>query len=87
MQSDVAGALVQLVPYWRSQFSHSVLSQFVVRRYAATATNGVMIEYPATVRPASFDPLRRPWQKAIEFPGKIVLTGPSLDPYGSFVKD
>lgn len=83
VRSDV-GALAQLVPYWRSQFSHSVLSQFVVRRYAATATNGVMIEYPATVRPASFDPLRRPWyQKAVEFPEKIVVTGPSLDPSGS----
>lgn len=83
VRSDV-GALAQLVPYWRSQFSHSILSQFIVRRYAATATSGVMIEYPATVRPASFDPLRRPWyQKAVEFPGKVVVTGPSLDPSGS----
>jgi hypothetical protein len=83
VRSDV-GALAQLVPFWRSQFGHSLLRQFVVRRYAATATSGVMIEYPATVRPASFDPLRRPWyQKAVEFPGKIVVTGPSLDPSGS----
>ncbi|EFX60705.1 hypothetical protein DAPPUDRAFT_276019, partial [Daphnia pulex] len=59
VRSDV-GALAQLVPFWRSQFGHSLLRQFVVRRYAATATSGVMIEYPATVRPASFDPQRRP---------------------------
>ena len=73
-----------LFPTGDPMFSNSVLYS----RYTATATNGVMIEYPATVRPASFDPLRRPWyQKAVEFPGKIVLTGPSLDPYGSFVKD
>ncbi|EFX73378.1 hypothetical protein DAPPUDRAFT_109876 [Daphnia pulex] len=83
VRSDV-GALAQLVPFWRSQFGHSLLRQFVVRRYAATATSGVMIEYPATVRPASFDPQRRPWyQKAVEFLGKIVVTGPSLDPSGS----
>ena len=82
VRSDV-GALAQIVPHWRTQFGHSLLSQFILRRYAATP-NGVMIEYPAAVRPASFDPLRRPWyQKAIEFPGRVVVTGPYLDPSGA----
>jgi len=82
VRSDV-GALTQLIPYWKSQFGHSPLSQFIVRRYAATPS-GVMNEYPAAVRHASFDPVRRPWyQKAMEFPGKVVVTGPSLDPTGS----
>lgn len=82
VRSDV-GALTQLVPYWRNKFGHSPLSQFVVRRYAATPS-GVLVEYPAALRPASFDPLRRPWyQKAIEFPGKVVVSGPHLDVSGS----
>lgn len=82
VRSDV-GALAQLVPYWRTLFGHSLLSQFIVRRYAATPS-GVLIEYPAALRPASFDPLRRPWyQKAIEYPGKVVVTGPYLDSSGS----
>lgn len=82
VRSDV-GALTQLIPYWKSQFGHSPLSQFIVRRYVATPS-GVMNEYPAAVRHASFDPVRRPWyQKAMEFPGKVVVTGPTLDPTGS----
>lgn len=67
----------------RSQFGHSPFSQFVVRRYAATPS-GVLVEYPATVRPASHDPHRRPWyRKALDFPGRVVVTGPSLDPSGA----
>ena len=82
VRSDV-GALTQLIPYWKSQFGHSPLSQFIVRRYAATLS-GVLIEHPAAVRPASYDPLRRPWYlKALDFPGKVVVTGPTLDPSGS----
>lgn len=82
IRSDV-GALTQIIPYWKSQFGHSPLSQFIVRRYVATPS-GVMNEYPAAVRHASFDPLRRPWyQKAVDFPGKVVVTGPTLDPTGS----
>ena len=82
VRSDVS-VLSQLVPHWKTQFGHSLLSQFIIRRYASTPS-GVLIEYPASLRPASFDPLRRPWyQKAIEFPGKVVVTGPSLDPSGS----
>ena len=55
----------------------------MVRRYAATPS-GVLIEYPSTVRPAWHDPLRRPWyRKALDFPGRVVVTGPTLDPSGA----
>lgn len=82
VRSDVS-ILTQLVPFWKSQFVKSPLTPFVVRRYAASPS-GVLIEYPSTVRPASFDPLRRPWyQRALEFPGQIVVTGPTLDPSGA----
>ena len=55
----------------------------MVRRYVSTPS-GVLIEYPATVRPASHDPHRRPWyRKALDYPGRVVMTGPSLDPSGS----
>ena len=82
VRSDV-GALMQLIPYWKSQFGHSQLSQFIVRRFVATAS-GAMNEYPAAVRHASLDPVRRPWyQRAMEFPGKVVVTGPTLDATGS----
>lgn len=82
VRSDVS-ILTQLVPFWKSQLAKSPLTPFVVRRYAA-APSGVIVEYPGAVRPSSFDPQRRAWyQRALEFPGQIVVTGPTLDPSGS----
>ena len=82
VRSDVS-ALTQLVAYWKSQFGHSSLSQFIVRRYVATPS-GVLNEFPAAVRHSAFDPIRRPWfQTALEFPGRVVVTGPTLDSAGS----
>lgn len=82
VRSDVS-AVSQMVAYWKGLVDSSPLGQYVVRRYVATPA-GVMVEYPASRRQSSFDPSRRPWfQKAIEFPGRVVVTGPTLDPAGS----
>ena len=82
VRSDVS-ALTPLIAYWKAQIGHSPLSQFIVRRYVATPS-GVMNEYPPSGRHSAFDPVRTPWyQKAIEFTGRVVVTGPHLDPVGS----
>lgn len=51
----------------------------ILLRFIATY-NGVFQVYPATLIDKSFDPTRRDWyMRALEHPGKIILTAPYLD--------
>lgn len=52
---------------------------YIIRRYAATM-NGVVLLYPGCLLNFELEPIRRPWFiKALQHPGKIVLTEPYLD--------
>ncbi|XP_065584406.1 VWFA and cache domain-containing protein 1-like [Artemia franciscana] len=76
------GAVIQIAPKWKEKMLHSHMSHFIIRRYMSTST-GVYLEYPGTISQQSMDPTRRTWYiRALEFPGRVVLTGPWLDPGG-----
>lgn len=63
--------------------SASDLSKYIIRRYVATLS-GALQMYPGCVLETSFEPSRRPWfVKALEHPGKIVITEPYLDAGGA----
>lgn len=56
--------------------------KYIIRRYVASM-NGIVQVYPGCLLNYDFETLRRPWfMKAIEWPGKIVLTEPYLDAGG-----
>lgn len=56
---------------------------YIIRRYAATIS-GVLQIYPGCLLPADFEPSTRPWfLKAMQHPGKIVITEPYLDSGGA----
>ncbi|VDK49059.1 unnamed protein product, partial [Gongylonema pulchrum] len=75
-------ALSAIIPHWRDKVAAataSATSEYVIRRYIATS-RGVMITYPATVIRDNYEPDLQPWYtRAVEFPGRIVLTGPFLE--------
>ncbi|KAG8193233.1 hypothetical protein JTE90_005580 [Oedothorax gibbosus] len=76
-------ALSQITTSWKQAATHPEFSNFVVRRFIATH-NGVFQVYPATLIDKSFDPTRRDWyMRALEHPGKIILTAPYLDVGGA----
>ncbi|ETN67353.1 dihydropyridine-sensitive l-type calcium channel [Anopheles darlingi] len=82
VRSDVL-ALVQILYDYRVRHSHSNLSRYVVRRYAATV-NGVLETYPGGLLDSELEPTKRPWfVKAMEYPGRLVVTRPYLDAGGA----
>jgi hypothetical protein len=53
-------------------------------RYVVSTVSGVLEIFPGMVLDSGFDPKRRMWYgKALEYPGKIILTPPYLDAAGS----
>lgn len=63
--------------------SNTDLSKYIIRRYVATLS-GALQMYPGCVLETNFEPSRRPWfMKALEHPGKIVITEPYLDAGGA----
>lgn len=59
------------------------LQKYYIRRYITTV-NGVMLIYPGCVLDNALEPTRRNWfVKAMEHPGKIVITEPYLDSGGA----
>lgn len=52
-------------------------------RYVAT-DSGVMLMYPGALLPQSYDPTSRSWfVRALQFTGRLVITGPYLDDGGA----
>ncbi|XP_058056798.1 VWFA and cache domain-containing protein CG16868 [Anopheles bellator] len=86
LQPDVRGdvlALVQILFDYRMRHEHSNLSSYVVRRYAATV-NGVLQTFPGGLLDSELEPTKRPWfVKAMEYPGRLVVTRPYLDAGGA----
>ncbi|CAN8010542.1 unnamed protein product [Ixodes pacificus] len=76
-------AIAQITPEWKKTFENSEFTKHVVRRYAATSC-GALVAYPGTVFDRSYDPTERDWYtRALEHPGKVVLTAPYLDVGGA----
>ncbi|XP_041988223.1 VWFA and cache domain-containing protein CG16868 [Aricia agestis] len=82
IQQDV-GFLNSILSFYKRQHLHGPLSNYVVRRYAATES-GVLVMFPGTVLEYDYEPVRRPWYtNAMENPDKIILTPPTLDVGGA----
>lgn len=79
IRSDVA-ALFHVMTYLKGRHNEGGnLNKYIIRRYVATV-NGVIQVYPGCMLSSDIEPTRRPWfKKAMEHPGKIVLTEPYLD--------
>lgn len=59
------------------------LKNYIIRRYAAT-TSGVIQVYPGCILGTDLEPSQRPWfRKAMQHPGRIVVTEPYLDAGGA----
>uniref|UniRef100_A0A182QHN0 VWFA domain-containing protein n=1 Tax=Anopheles farauti TaxID=69004 RepID=A0A182QHN0_9DIPT len=87
LQPDVRGdvlALLQILYNYRVQhITRSNLSRYVVRRYAATV-NGVLQMFPGGLLDTDMEPTKRPWfVKAMQYPGRLVVTQPYLDAGGA----
>ncbi|CAL8083633.1 unnamed protein product [Calicophoron daubneyi] len=68
--------------FWSHRSRTSEMRNFIIRRYVATDA-GVMLIYPGTLMPSTFDPTSRMWyQRTLALPGRIVVTGPYLDEGG-----
>ncbi|CDS43443.1 cache domain containing protein [Echinococcus multilocularis] len=73
--------------FWRQRGAAvsgiSTFGKHIIRRYVSTDT-GVMLMYPGTLMPQSFDATTRPWYlRAVENAGRIVFTEPYLDHGGA----
>ncbi|KAE8746531.1 hypothetical protein FOCC_FOCC006765 [Frankliniella occidentalis] len=80
---DDVGAVSGVVQHWKQQQLRGKLRKYTVRRYVATPS-GVLVSYPSSPIEDSFDPTRRHWYtRAMEFPGRVVLTAPYLDVGGA----
>lgn len=79
VRNDVA-LLQKVMILFKEKFaSDESLKNYIIRRYITTI-NGVMQVYPGTLLNTNFEPTRRNWYKrAMEYPGKIVVTEPYLD--------
>ncbi|XP_055595586.1 VWFA and cache domain-containing protein CG16868 [Uranotaenia lowii] len=76
-------ALLKVLANYRHKHAESKLSKYIIRRYAATV-NGVLEMFPGGLLDTDIEPTKRPWfVKAMEYPGKIVVTKPYLDAGGA----
>ncbi|XP_061386157.1 VWFA and cache domain-containing protein CG16868 [Musca vetustissima] len=67
----------------RHQDARGSLRNFIIRRYIASV-NGVLQVYPGCLLNNLFDPSQRTWyRKAIQNPGRLVVTEPYLDAAGA----
>ncbi|XP_012277119.1 VWFA and cache domain-containing protein 1 [Orussus abietinus] len=83
VRPDVA-TLAQSLDHFKRRHKESALNKFIIRRYIVSAVSGVLEMYPGMVLDSGLDPKRRAWYgKAMEHPGKIVLTTPYLDAGGA----
>ncbi|XP_064477328.1 VWFA and cache domain-containing protein 1-like [Ornithodoros turicata] len=82
VKSDVL-ALTRITSDWKKTYENSEFTKHVVRRYVASP-GGVFVVYPGAVLDQSYDPTEREWYtRALEHPGRVVLTAPYLDAGGA----
>ncbi|XP_055857843.1 VWFA and cache domain-containing protein CG16868 [Episyrphus balteatus] len=83
IRNDVS-ALYSVMEHLRKRhLKNGEFKNYIIRRYAATIS-GVLQVYPGCLLATDFDPLRRPWfLKAVQHPGRIVVTQPYLDAGGA----
>ncbi|XP_001603244.1 VWFA and cache domain-containing protein 1 [Nasonia vitripennis] len=83
VKADVA-VLAQILEHFKERHSQSPLHKFIVQRYVTSVNSGVLELYPGLVLDSDLDPKRRVWYvKALEQPGRLVLSPPYLDAGGS----
>ncbi|XP_044016065.1 VWFA and cache domain-containing protein 1 [Aphidius gifuensis] len=76
--------LSQTMNFFKQRHSESPGNMFFIRRYVTSIENGIIELYPGVSLNSNLDPKRRLWfKKSIEYPGKIILTGPYIDAGGS----
>ncbi|XP_057341737.1 VWFA and cache domain-containing protein 1 [Microplitis mediator] len=79
-----AAMLAQIIDHWKERHDKSPSKMFILRRYVAAVESGVAEVYPGLAMDSSLDPRRRAWYgKAIDHPGKIILTSSYLDGGGA----
>ncbi|KAJ8936685.1 hypothetical protein NQ318_012504 [Aromia moschata] len=80
---DEVSALSHVLDFLRKKHLSSVMSKFVVRRYASSY-NGVLQMFPGSVLKPGLQPTKRPWfLKALRHRGKVVFIPPYLDKGGA----
>uniref|UniRef100_A0A5S6Q9P4 VWFA domain-containing protein n=1 Tax=Trichuris muris TaxID=70415 RepID=A0A5S6Q9P4_TRIMR len=76
------GALRKISTEWKRLATEGEFQSCVLRRYLATPS-GVMLTFPAVLMHQQYDPVQREWfQRAVQHPSKVVITGPVIDPSG-----
>ncbi|KFD55148.1 hypothetical protein M513_04066, partial [Trichuris suis] len=76
------GALRKISTEWKRLATEGEFQSCVLRRYLATPS-GVMLTFPAMLTHQQYDPVQRDWfQRAVQHPSKVVITGPNIDPSG-----
>lgn len=83
VKNDVMALFHIMVYLKKRHLDDGPLQKYIIRRYVATM-NGVVQIYPGCLLSPDMEPLRRPWfQKAMENPGRLVMTEPYLDAGGA----
>lgn len=83
IKNDVLASLKVMNYLKRMHMNAESMRRYIIRRYVAT-TSGVLQVYPGCLMDAHFEPMRRLWfQRAMELPGRLVITEPYLDAGGA----
>ncbi|XP_037070715.1 VWFA and cache domain-containing protein 1-like isoform X2 [Pollicipes pollicipes] len=83
VRNDVA-LTSRVAALWRRRLAQPGSSgRYIVRTFVATS-NGVLVAYPGLPLDSWFEPTRRSWYlRALEHPGRVVLSSPYLDAGGA----
>lgn len=83
IKNDVLASLKVMNYLKRMHMNAESMKRYIIRRYIATM-NGVFQVYPGCLMDAHYEPTRRVWfQRAMELPGRLVITEPYLDAGGA----
>uniref|UniRef100_A0A336KQQ9 CSON014583 protein n=1 Tax=Culicoides sonorensis TaxID=179676 RepID=A0A336KQQ9_CULSO len=83
IKNDVLASLRVMTYLKRMHVNADTMKKYIIRRYVSTV-NGVLQVYPGCLLESEFEATRRPWfLKAMEHPGRLVITEPYLDAGGA----
>lgn len=83
IKNDVLASLRVMTYLKRMHVNADTMRKYIIRRYVSTV-NGVLQVYPGCLLESEFEATRRPWfLKAMEHPGRLVITEPYLDAGGA----